>query len=367
MIVFKNKLDMSIRFFLITLTLLFYNISSFSQIILGQTDLPKPGDVQLSYKVDSLQGATLSPGDSGANVIWYFDNLNYYNGTLYPSVDSVRWVYPDSIGVFPLANIALKSNCYLVHNWTTHVLDEVCYRDYYIKDSTGLVYYASSFPYSHDLYDYRTVFPLLSYGQTKVDHSRIVIQKSIDSTFVTNVIDTMVADAWGEVVTILDSYFTVRIHTKETVWDSLYINGIGQLVNFMPDNYYYKWYSKDIGFPVMQINKGILEKRSDYQVARFFYMKRNDVKVNSIYSENFSIQIIPNPITNEAKIVYNHPATENNISMYVYDLTGQQVLVKNNLSESNNTINRNELSSGMYSFKIISDKMFIGAGKFIVL
>lgn len=358
---------MSIRIIKIILILSFFNISAFSQIVLDENDLPVPGDVQLSYRVDSLQGIALSPGDSGANIIWYFDNLDFYNGTLYPSIDSVRWVVPDSIAVFPLADIALKSNCYLVHNWQTHVLDEVCYRDYYIKDTSGLVYYASSYPYSHNLDDYRTVFPLLQYGQSKIDHSRIVLRKSIDSTYVTTIIDTITADAWGEVATFIDSYFTVRIHTKETVWDSLYVDGVGQLLAFMPDNYYYKWYTKGLGFPVMQINKGILEKRSDYQMARFSYMKRNDLGINNISVAKNEIKIVPNPINDEAKIIFNTLPVGNTVSMRINDMTGRQVLVIDNLSVNNNTINRKGLPSGMYSFIVYSDRKFLGTGKFIVL
>lgn len=33
-------------------------------------DLPKPGDVQISVTVDSLQGVNLSAGNAGANVLW---------------------------------------------------------------------------------------------------------------------------------------------------------------------------------------------------------------------------------------------------------------------------------------------------------
>ncbi len=343
-----------------------FNISLYSQIILDQNDLPVPGDVQLSYKIDSIQGLTLSPGDTGANVGWDFGYLNLWGGSPNSALDSVRWVFPDSVQTFPLADIALKSNCYLVHNWQTHVLDEVCYKDYYIIDSTGLTYYASNYPYAHDLNNYRTTFPILQFGQTKIDSSRIVIQKSLDSVLVTNVIDTIIADSWGELNTLIDVYPVIRIHTIETVWDSLYVNGIGELINYMPDNYYYKWYTKDLGFPIMQINKGILEKRSDYQIARFAYMKRNNAAINNVYINNNGFSIFPNPFKNEAEINTINLNNEKNISMYIYDLTGRQVLLIKNISSENKIIKRNNLNNGIYSYKIISNNNFYGSGKFIL-
>lgn len=353
------------RIIFVLLILLTVKGTLYCQIILDQNDLPLPGDVQLSYRVDSIEGLTLSPGDSGANVGWDFGLVNFWGGSPNSALDSVRWVFPDSIQTFPLADIALKSNCYWEHDWITHVIKEICYRDYYIKDSTGLIYYASNYPYAHDLFNYRTTFPILQYGQTKIDSSRIVIQKSADSVLVTNIIDTNIADSWGELNTLIDVYPVIRIHTIETVWDSLYVNGIGELINYVPDNYYYKWYTKELGFPVMQINKGILEKRSDYQIARFSYMKRNEAGVNNMYIENNNFNISPNPFNNEAKINIESINNEKNISIIIYDVTGRQVLIIKNIS-SDNIIKRKNLTNGIYTYKIISDKYYYGSGKFIL-
>lgn len=97
-------------------------------------------------------------------------------------------------------------------------------------------------------------------------------------------------------------YFSLTIYTKETVWDSIYVNGIGQQVNFQSGNYYYKWYAKDKGFPVMQINKGILEKRSDFQIAWFYYEKRYNAGVRNINLPHSGAMVVPNPVTQETKM-----------------------------------------------------------------
>lgn len=358
---------MKFRTLLILLSLLSSTLSNFAQLILTETDLPFPGDIQTSSKIDSLEGINILPGDSGANKTWFFDTYNLWGGTLESSADSVRWVVADSLLIFPLSNIALLSNCYLWHDWVSHTLKEKCFRDYYIKDSTGLNYYASSYPHANYLPDYRNVFPILQYGQSKTDHSRIVIQKSSDSTFVTNITDSIFADAWGEVITLMGNYNTIRIHTKETVWDSLYINGVGQLLNYTPDNYYYKWYTKDLGFPVLQINKGILEKRNYYQIVKFAVSKRNEIGIKDNFIINNNIKIFPNPFNTEARIFLSYKNSPDNLTMYIYDLTGRRVSIIKNISGNNNIIKKNNLPAGMYSFKIMDDKEFTGTGNFIIL
>ncbi len=352
--------------FILTVFILL-NFAGYSQIVLSEIDLPVAGDIQISSKIDSIEGINILPGDSGANKTWFFDSYNLWGGTLESSADSVRWVTADSLLVFPLANIALKSNCYLWHDMVSHTLKEKCFRDYYIKDSTGLNYYASSYPNANYLPDYRNIFPVIQYGQSKIDHSRIVIHKTIDSVYVTNVIDSTKADAWGEVITLIGNYNTIRFHTKETVWDSLYINGVGQQLNYMPNNYYYKWYTNDLGFPVMQINKGILEKQYNYQIVKFAVNKRNEIGIKEIINSGTNIKILPNPFNNEATIILNNQLFENNLTMNIYDITGRDIKEIKNISNENNIINRNKIPAGMYTFKITNNKEFIGTGKFIVL
>ncbi|MBI5541652.1 MAG: T9SS type A sorting domain-containing protein [Bacteroidia bacterium] len=358
---------MKIRILFTFIAFILINFIGYSQIVLTETDLPVPGDIQTSSKIDSIEGINILPGDSGANKTWFFDTYNLWGGTLESSADSVRWVVADSLLIFPLSNIALLSNCYLWHDWVSHTLKEKCFRDYYIKDTTGLNYYASSYPHANYLPDYRNVFPILQYGQSKTDHSRILIQKSSDSTFVTNITDSVFADAWGEVITLMGNYNTIRIHTKETVWDSLYINGVGQLVNYMPNNYYYKWYTKDLGFPVLQINKGIMEKRNNYQIVKFAVSKRNEIGIKDNFITNNNVKIFPNPFTNEARIFLSNKNSTDNLTMYIYDLTGRQVSIIKNISSTNNIINKNNLPAGMYSFAIRGDKEYTGTGKFIIL
>jgi hypothetical protein len=46
-----------------------------------------------------------------------------------------------------------------------------------------------------------------------------------------------------------------------------------------PDNYYYRWYAKGTGFPILQINKGFQNQEPPfYQIV----VKTNDIKRGKI-------------------------------------------------------------------------------------
>jgi hypothetical protein len=301
------ELDIMRKYLRITIGLILIICYYFShaQIVLDESDLPMIDDVQVTTIVDSAMADTLSPGVSGPGVNWNFSWLQF----CCIDISNTRWVnpqYTDSASFFPEADIAQKTHCYFYHDWETHVITEICdNRDYYIKDTAGLKYYGSDYPYSHKINNYRIVFPLLSYGQTKTNNCRIVIQQSPDSVLVTNISDTIIVDGWGTLITPLGTYNTIRIFTKETVWDSLYVSGIGELVEYMPDNYYYKWYTKELGFPVLQISKGILETSPYYQIARVAKYKWIDVSVPEVLQNNFNASVFPNPITNESALTFD--------------------------------------------------------------
>ncbi len=233
-------------------------------------------------------------------------SVNFYNISLDKTSDSVQWIFPTGEyepEYFSLAYITQNTNFYWSHDWTTPVISWKCYHNYYLKDLTGLYFYGSTFPVFHKFQNLRNIFPLLRYGDTLKNTSRQFVRGNIgDTIYVTYVKDTLVADGWGTVYTPIDNYDAIRIYTKETVWDSIYVNGIGQQVNFQSGNYYYKWYAKDKGFPVMQINKGILEKRSDFQIAWFYYEKRYNAGVLNINLPHSGAMVVPNPVTQETKM-----------------------------------------------------------------
>jgi len=328
-----------------------------AQIVLDNADLPMFNDVEVTSIVDSSMADTLSAGNSGGNITWDFNNLYF----CCIDIKNYRWVNPlntINASFFPEADIALKSHCYLYHNTTTHAVTEICdNRDYFTKDSSGLKYYGSDFPYPHKTNTYRNVFPILSYGQSKTNNFRIAYQSSPNSVFVRNVIDTMNADAWGTLITVFGTYSVIRIYTKEIVRDSLYINGSGQLINYMPDNYYYKWYTKGLGFPVLQISKGVLESSPDYRIVRAARYKWQETYITEVPKSDFTSSVFPNPISSTSVLSF-FINKKSKLNIILSNIIGQQLA---SYSENFNMGNHNlllteimdsSLSSGIYFLSV---------------
>jgi hypothetical protein len=338
-------------------SLLILNSYSQGQIVLDTTDLPAINEVQVTTIVDSSMAITLSPGNSGANINWDFSNL------FYCCVDfkNYRWTDPQysvHAAFFPESNIAFKTQCYLYHDWNTHIVTEICDNlDYFIKDTSGLKYIGSDYPVKFKTNTYRNVLPLLTYGQTKTNFSHIVMQKSVDSLFVRDIIDTMKADAWGTIITSFGTYNTIRIYTKEWVRDSLYVNGVGQLIRLMPNNYYYKWYAKGLGFPVFQINKGILETSPDYQIARVARYKYLETDVTEVSQTNLNCSVFPNPLTTASVLTFDL-IKSSKVDITLSNLMGQNIVsITENFNQGINTYSlsallKKELTSGIYLLSI---------------
>jgi hypothetical protein len=345
----------------------FHNIL-YGQIILTVDDLPEPGDVQVSARIDSIEDLTLSPGNAGANIIWDFSTLHYYVSFLDNSFDSTSWIQssaaPES-SFFPLANIAQTTNCYLNHNWQTHVVTLVCYHNYLFKNATGLHLYGTSYQQPHLFQQYRNIFPLIQYGDSSVSYSKEIFQTTADSVFVRFVADTSIADSWGTVITPVGSYDAIRIFTSETVFDSVYVNGVGQEIQRQTGNYYYRWFTKDMGYPVFQISKGILEKLQGYQVTHFAKYLRRDVSVPENSFTEQKISVVPNPFSIEAKIILSNNFS-GKFSIVVYDITSKECLRLTNVNGDELTINKGNLKNGLYYFQLINEKGNVSNGKFII-
>lgn len=345
--------------FQILTIILFSSITGKAQIELTVSDLPNIDEVHVTTIVDSIMGDTLQPGLSGENVTWDFSWLQFC------CIDNAfqRWVnseYTANHSFFPGADVALKTNCYLYHDWETHVVTEICSNyNYYIKDTTGLLFYGSDYPIPYTGQMYRNVFPLLQYGETIVNKSRYVVQISQDSMTVTNITDTMIADGWGTIITPLGQYNAIRIHTLESVTDSLFVNGIIANVNSMPQNYYYKWYAKDLGFPVMQISKGIFETNPDYQIVRVAKDKWTETGIDEHVNTNKIILVYPNPANEETEILFTL-TSKKDVTIELINTLGMEIGKKyfvlpegEQRIKLNEIVKINNLKSGLY-FIVIS-------------
>ncbi|TRZ76174.1 MAG: T9SS C-terminal target domain-containing protein [Bacteroidetes bacterium] len=337
-----------------------------AQISLDTDDLPQPGSVQISVRVDSLQGIALTPGSAGANVLWDFSYLNPCCGNLQASFDTMVWVNHDNTsnaGIFPLSNIAQKERCYTYHSHITHQNETKCYYNHYISESSGLWYYGFEDPTNVILDAYWNVFPLLVYGDSIEIIARIHIPVSSDSTRVYHIISKSVADGWGTIITPDTTVQIIRITTTEKVYDTLYMNNVITNVHVYLDNYYYRWYAKKTGFPILEINKGFQKQQPPFfQQVHYSIYKYSPTGINE---NNLSkdIHVFPNPFSSIVTMQLDDGRTL--LSFAIYNSIGRKVISIENVSENKININGEMLPAGIYFYTVILNNNTSFSGKLV--
>ncbi len=325
-----------------------------AQITLDIDDLPQPGNVQISVKVDSAQGVNLLPGLSGANITWDFSMLNPCCGNLQASQDTVDWIdhlATPNASYFPLANIARKERCYTYHSHVTHTEITLCYYDHYIRDNGGLSKYGLEDPTNIILGSNLTVFPLLAFGDSTENVAKINIPVSDDTLRVYHIISKSVADGWGTIITPDTTAQVIRLKTTEKVYDTLYVNGVYADVHVYPDNYYYRWYAKSTGFPILQINKGFQNQEPPYFQQVQYYAK--NISALGITENNPAegFHVFPNPFSSVVTLQLD--AGRNLVSVSLYNSIGKRVQVSEKIIDNKIIINGEKLPSGIYFYTIV--------------
>ena len=362
----KNKTKKSFYRFLIYLFLMLSQLYLSGQILLDSSDLPKTGDVQISIKVDSIQAASLSPGIQGENIQWDFSDLVACCG-IQSSQDTVKWLDRRDVDVgnfFTGAEIAINTNCVKYHSHVTHQDETRCYYDYYFKDDQGLKLYGFDYPNNTLSQEFQLVFPLLAYGDTIVNPSRTVFNLSADSTRILSVTDSISVDAWGTLITPVDTFNTIRVRTIETVFDSLYINGSLQSTE-SNTGYGYKWYRKGLGYPVLQINQGTLSNNPVSKTGLYSKTSYNTVGISEINNQTDNVKVYPNPSTQTTTFYFTNFKDGDYYTLTIFSSRGQQLMHVDNIRDKELTISIGNMATGLYFYRISNKQGMIKQGKLI--
>lgn len=343
-----------------------------AQIVLNLNDLPKVGDSQISVRVDSLQGLNIQHGNPGTNMLWDFSNLLPCCGTVELSTDTLTWENHDATPnstVFPLSDIVHKEKCYISHSHVTHLDETLCYYNHYIRDNSGLLYYGLEDPVNIAFTNYWNVFPLLAYGDSLQNTAIVHIPISSDSNRVYHIDYFSIADAWGTIKTPDSTVEALRVYTYETVFDTLYINGNPQQINSYTGNFYYRWYSKELGFPVLEIAKGMQTQVPPYytqvKYAKKLASSGGTTDSNKIDTLAENIKLYPNPFSDFATFSLPQREKPYEYSLSFTDVLGREIRTYRNIKSKELLIKKENLTAGIYFYEL-SDGGLIGSGKIVV-
>lgn len=90
--------------------------------------------------------------------------------------------------------------------------------------------------------------------------------------------------------------------------------------------------------------------------------------IDEINNSALSVKIYPNPFSTSATMIINAGEINNNNSLHIYDMIGQEIRIINIGNNSQATIDREQLSSGMYFYKLVNnDNEILSTGKFVIV
>lgn len=325
-----------------TLLLLSLFISSamfgMGQIVLDQTDLPQVGDSQLDIVLDSSQSSTVSPGGSGANQIWDFtfliDNWQQAEG------DYVNPAFTPNTSSFPTATVSS------VHDLTNYV--------YYISDVNGMRILGYDIDGEITLWDQPPCnFPIVAYGNTMQHTARLKYNISSATTYNVLHIDlSSTADAWGAISTPAGTVNALRVYTTETDYDSSYVNGVGTQNSVNSGKYYYNWFTKGLGWPVLTISYKSIFGDPDYKEVRY----ASDLSTATSMVDEAGInkmRVYPNPATEQIVLNLDHIGSSE-LTLNIFNVMGK-IVFSEPIAKNGQVVGLNGLRPGIYTVEIRSD------------
>jgi len=173
-----------------------------------------------------------------------------------------------------------------------------------------------------------------------------------------------------------------RVTCLKVYNNELYVGGYFSQVGGMPCQNIAKWngsqwtcLNNDV-FDEFYSIKDLCIYKDELYVAGYFRKIGND-SINSVAKYNHSLLalndisdagnhllVYPNPISTSSTLQLSKPLQ--NATLSIYDVLGKEVKTLQNLNGTEIKINREEMKSGMYFFRLEDKEGFVGNGKMIV-
>lgn len=346
-----KKFFLSILFIALSVNILY------SQITIDKNDMPNINDtIRLSttYSVNGID-YTLT----GNDFLWDFSTLEPLTQKVDSFVDvsstpvSYQYFFNNGI-IYPQykSDLALKSpdidtisEFQLTDNYIFFKKDDSYFSEVGMAGSLNGI----PIPIQYTQVDVYYHFPL-TYNDTDIGTSSYSIDVP-NMGYYENIkthIDTV--DGWGTLITPYGSFQTIRIKSDIHIHDSIYIDSIGMGI---PSDTYkteYKWLGKNYGEPLLKITKtGILPPTVTFIDSIY------TVGINDDFENLLSINIYPNPCSENLNIKYNlNKSTDVEIS--VFSVLGKKIFSTSesykNKGVNKEIINISKLKPGNYFLRL---------------
>jgi len=352
------------------LIILFVSTAGMAQtpITLNQSDMATTG-VVVHMGVDTLSSLVVTP--AGPNQIWNYVLIQQ------DKQDSMLFLQPN---LTPFGSMNPTSNsCYFQLPDTTYA--------YLITNptSTSMVGMAQSriidghnITASAHFSDYQTMmkFPT-HYLDNFKDTSAFDIKLKYGYMFTTILVDSIriknktwitdTIDAWGDIVTPLGTFPSLREKRIQISQDSIWAYALGSWTDVtsiigigMDTVLVYNWYANNMKYAIFQL---VVDYATDTVKTASYMNATPTIGIAEINYNNFKLFVYPNPASDYLNI-YN--TLQGNNILEIYNDEGQKVKTVL-MNETEKQINIQELSAGIYYLSITNiNTKLTTSGKFTV-
>ncbi|MBQ21045.1 MAG: hypothetical protein CMD31_09845 [Flavobacteriales bacterium] len=115
----------------------------------------------------------------------------------------------------------------------------------------------------------------------------------------------------------------------------------------------------------IQVAKAIKAKATNSNMRVSAVPKDIFAGITENANESANVQVYPNPVSNELNISHDLSVKEGAIHLEIMDVMGR-VLINKTINHTNNQIDINQLSSGLYFYNVLQNDKVVQSGKLVV-
>ncbi|MBX9850771.1 MAG: T9SS type A sorting domain-containing protein [Cytophagaceae bacterium] len=324
----------------------------YAQPVINQNNYPAVGDT-LSGTYDF--SAAWNSGASGINATWDFSTLSTGSSTSFPYIAPSSTPYA---ATFASSNLTLQqlsvNYSYFISNASAFEITGIvtAFPSAVIRPFTD-PQKIITFPFTY-LNNFKDTARTANYNVSGGNHQRRVVYSETK------------ADAYGSLQLPGITYNNVLrlLITSETIDSTFNSGNVFQNRSVSIDTNYY-WISEDRKPYLLVLSKNVIDNGTPTIFAQYFSDPTWPTGIKD--QQNIYVNVYPNPADNFIRIDIQEEYF-NSLSepqLILLDQQGKEVYSEK-ISSANTFISRNNLPSGIYFYKISSDKENISSGKISV-